>query len=124
MDATPTGFDVKAALELTDGDAELLRELAGVFAADTPGQMDLIRAAAASRDATALRKAAHSLKGSLRVLGVASAAALAEEIETRGAAGTLDDVDPLVTALAAELDGLLGAIAVWLGEQPPGSPAA
>jgi hypothetical protein len=33
MDSTPTAFDVDAALELTDGDAELLRGLlAGVTA--------------------------------------------------------------------------------------------
>jgi two-component system sensor histidine kinase/response regulator len=118
MDAIPTAFDVDAALELTDGDAELLRELAAVFTADAPGQMDRVRSAVAGRNATAVREAAHSLKGSLRVLGAASAAALAQEIEHCGAGGNLDDVDPLVAALGAELGGLLAGVAVWLGEEP------
>jgi two-component system sensor histidine kinase/response regulator len=114
MDSTRTAFDVEAALELTDGDAELLRELAAVFIADAPGQMALVQAAVAGGDATALREAAHSLKGSLRVLGAASAAALAQEVEKRGATGCLDDAEDLVTALGAELDGLLAAVTAWL----------
>jgi two-component system sensor histidine kinase/response regulator len=118
MYTTPSGFDVDAALELTDGDAELLRELAAIFSADAPGQMADVRAAAAGRDATALREAAHSLKGSLRVLGAASAAALAQEIESHGATGRLDDADALVTKLGAELDGLLAGVSAWLAESP------
>jgi two-component system, sensor histidine kinase and response regulator len=118
MDTSPTAFDVDAALELTDGDAELLRELAALLAADAPGEMDLIRAAVARRDATAVREAAHSLKGSLRVLGAAPAAELAEEIEQRGATGRLDDVAELTAALAADLDALLSAVTAWLAEKP------
>jgi two-component system sensor histidine kinase/response regulator len=111
-----TAFDVDAALELTDGDAELLRELAAIFTADAPGQMDLVRVAVAGRDATGVREAAHSLKGSLRALGAASAAALAQELEHRGATGRLDDLDAPTAALGAELDDLLTAIAAWLSD--------
>lgn len=118
MDTTRTAFDVEAALELTDGDAELLRELAAVFIADAPGQMDLVRTAVAGRDATGVREAAHSLKGSLRALSAAAAAALAQEIEHRGATGRLDDLAALTAALGAELEGLLAGVTAWLAESP------
>jgi|ERR671919_110426 HPt (histidine-containing phosphotransfer) domain-containing protein len=115
MNPTPPAFDADAALQLADGDAELLRELLTVFTADAPGQMDLVRAAVARRDAPAVRDAAHSLKGSLRVLGAAAAEALAQALEQRGAAGRVDDAEPLVAALGAELERLLAEIATWLG---------
>jgi CheY-like chemotaxis protein len=110
----PASFDVAAALDYTGGDSDLLRELLGVFIEDAPGQTQAVLAAVARADAAGLREAAHCVKGSLRVLGAARGAGLAQELEHLGAAGSVADAEGRAVALAAEIERLLVVIANWL----------
>jgi HPt (histidine-containing phosphotransfer) domain-containing protein len=57
----------------------------------------------------ALMRAAHTLKGSLRVLGAGPAAALAEELEALGRAGGLEGAPALLAAFEPALQRVLRA---------------
>jgi HPt (histidine-containing phosphotransfer) domain-containing protein len=102
------GLDRAALVERFDGDAELLRDIAGAFLAHCPELMTEIGAAAAARDARRLRDAAHSLKGS-------AAVDAAFRLERMGIDGCLDEADAVFAELQARIRDLevdLGALVV------------
>ena len=82
--APAAGFDVSAALERMDGDADLLRDLAELFLGDCPRRMAEIRRAVREQDGPGLHAAAHYLKGSVGNLGVHQAFEAAERLERDG----------------------------------------
>ena len=83
-EAQHAAFDMAAALERVDGDAELLKELAGLFLGECPRWMAEIRQAIDQRDASKLHQAAHALKGSVGNFGARAAVAAAQRLETDG----------------------------------------
>ena len=107
-----------------DGDA--LRELQAVmgdefgllvrtFATDSAQRVDAVRAAAAAGDADALRRAAHSFKGSAGNMGALRLAELCRLIEDAArdgniaaAQGPLDELAAEFASAQAELDALVG----------------
>jgi HPt (histidine-containing phosphotransfer) domain-containing protein len=95
--------DVETALAYADGDADLLMELLGEFAADCPARVRELRAGLAGGDAGALALASHSLKGALRVIAAGPAAELAQELESLGAAGDVTAAGPVLERLDREL---------------------
>ena len=72
------------ALERLGGDEELLREVARLFLDEYPALMVEIREAVAARDADALQRAAHSLKGSVSNFGADAAYNAALVLEMMG----------------------------------------
>ena len=86
-DGPGPALDEAAALENAGGDRELLGELLGIFLADGPGQLQALRDAVAGADPAALMRAAHTLSGSLKVLGAAAAIALVGTARGAGARG-------------------------------------
>jgi len=110
-EAAGPAFDEAAALEHAGGDRELLTELLGIFAEDGAGQLRALREAMAESDPAALMRAAHTLKGSLRVLRAVKAAALAEQLEALGRAGTLEGVPAAVAVFEPEMRRVLRAAA-------------
>jgi CheY-like chemotaxis protein len=84
--AVPAGaaeepFDRAAVLKQFGGDASLLAEIVGAFAAECPRMAAALRAAGEAGDRTAVRRHAHSLKGSLSVLGPSAALDAARRVE-------------------------------------------
>jgi signal transduction histidine kinase/CheY-like chemotaxis protein/HPt (histidine-containing phosphotransfer) domain-containing protein len=76
--------DRRAALEVVGGDLELLRGLIDTFFKECPGLLANIHAAIASRDGRALHRAAHTIKGAVRVFGAQAAWDEAQRLETMG----------------------------------------
>jgi len=106
-------LDLARALEAVEGDEELLRELAELFLEDFPRMVEEIRAAAADRDAAGLHRAAHTLKGSVAVLGAPAVGEIAYALECAGRAEDLDAAPPLLERLdqaAARLSEALGEL--------------
>jgi PAS domain S-box-containing protein len=103
-------FDLATALSFVGGDRDLLDELLAIFTKDAPAQMDAIREAIAAGDAAELMRAAHTLKGSLKVLGAVSAAGLAQRLEALGRAGDMRDAGDAGTSLSSEVDRLLRSL--------------
>jgi signal transduction histidine kinase/CheY-like chemotaxis protein/HPt (histidine-containing phosphotransfer) domain-containing protein len=106
-------IDVDAVLERVQGDTELVRKLATLFLERYPRMMGEIRDAIARADTAAINAAAHSLKGSMRILGAIAAGDAAERLEQMGQAGDLDGIEDAWAALEAEVARLPRALAVF-----------
>jgi HPt (histidine-containing phosphotransfer) domain-containing protein len=68
------------------GNPGFIRQLAGLFLANTPGKMDRLREAVTAGDAEAIREVAHALKTNCSMLGatrMADACALMEDAAAR-----------------------------------------
>ncbi len=111
----PPALDRRTALKQLGGDEELFAEIAGLFVADAPGLLDAIRAGVEAGDADAVKRAAHTLKGSSGCVGGTHVAAAAARLEALGAAADLSDAAAPVETLSSELTRLLGALAAAEG---------
>jgi HPt (histidine-containing phosphotransfer) domain-containing protein len=101
-------LDVPSLSALVSGDGALLRELAQLYAQDTPLLVTKLRDALSRDDRQALKRAAHTLKGSAGSLFGRSTAEAAQLLETIAGEG-----EPVQVRLA--LDRLVGE-AARLGE--------
>jgi HPt (histidine-containing phosphotransfer) domain-containing protein len=106
-------FDAQFLLE-EYGDEALVRDLAKLLIETVPVQIDALRSAVNSGDGSALRAAAHKLRGSIVSFGATSAVETARQLEAMGAAGDLTGADALVPALAADVQSLCASAKVWL----------
>jgi len=86
-------IDRKETLARVDGDLDLLRSLVQLYIASTPGQLIELQQAIQRRDATAIRRLAHTLKGAVGNFGQGHAWQAAERLEMMGREGLLDGVD-------------------------------
>jgi CheY-like chemotaxis protein len=96
-------FDRAAALAHLGGDADLLGELAELFLADCPRLLADVNAAVAAGNATKIKIAAHTLKGSAAHFGAGSAVEAAQHLETVAGQGKLAEAREAATRLEAEL---------------------
>lgn len=110
-------WDRAAALERVAGDQVLLAELITIFLEDYPGQLAALHQSLEQGDSDALRKAAHTLKGSLSYLAASPGAQLALAIEHAVLEANPAQVRELVSQLAAYVD-FVRPLMVSLGEQP------
>ncbi len=76
-----SGFDLDAALAFVGGDRAVLAELVAMFIEDSAKLMADIADAIRDDDGASLRRAAHTLSGSLGIFGAASAAEAARQLE-------------------------------------------
>jgi HPt (histidine-containing phosphotransfer) domain-containing protein len=96
--------------ELVGGDPEFLAEMFDTFLEDGPKLMAEMQTAAATGDAAALRRAAHTLKSNSRTFGASALSDLCQEIEERAATGKLDGLAPLVVRAATSYPGVAAAL--------------
>ncbi|HEU0121328.1 MAG TPA: Hpt domain-containing protein [Bryobacteraceae bacterium] len=105
-------LDCAVALERLGGDEELLREVASLFLDEYPMLMREIRIAATTRDAEALQRAAHSMKGSVSNFGADGVYQAAFVLEKKGRAGDLESLDSCIDQLAQALEHIHPALVV------------
>jgi HPt (histidine-containing phosphotransfer) domain-containing protein len=91
-----------------EGEPDLIVELIDIYLSDAPQWVEAMRTAVAGRDATLLRRAAHTLKGSSGSMGirkVAEACAMLEQLDVTDSAEVEERLQLLdrefVTARAA-----------------------
>ncbi|MDY6825090.1 MAG: Hpt domain-containing protein [Thermodesulfobacteriota bacterium] len=97
-------INIDEALEVMDGDSELLLECFDDFVEDMPGMLARIRNALDQEDKAELKIACHKLKGSLRYLAAARAADLAYKLEVTDDTGDLTNADDLFVTLQGECE--------------------
>jgi HPt (histidine-containing phosphotransfer) domain-containing protein len=114
-DVAATTIDRAQALEFVGGDARLLRELAQLFLDSYPAELAAVRLACARNDLRALGRAAHAMKGSIRIFD-ASAFEAALRVETLARAGDADQVAAACAGLEKALAGLRPALAALAAE--------
>jgi CheY-like chemotaxis protein len=93
--------DIEAAMQVFDGDDELLKEAVDLFLEeDYPGQLKLLREGI---DHSAVGAAAHSIKGAARSLGGTALGEIALRLEKLGRKGKLEGARELADKLENEL---------------------
>jgi HPt (histidine-containing phosphotransfer) domain-containing protein len=107
MDKT---LDVAALMDRLGGDRELLQELIALYLEDEPGLLAQIATAIREAQPDAIRRAAHTLKGSVGIFCASSAQAAAAAMEAAGRDGKLDAAATLHEHLVAEFDRVRDAL--------------
>ena len=99
-----------ALMDSLGGDAEFLAELIDTYAADAPGQLEMLRMALAAGDVAGLVRPAHTLKSSSASLAALELAERCRQLETSAKAGSLEGANEAIEAIAAELDRVVSAL--------------
>ena len=103
-------LDIGDLRERLGNDEALIADLLRLFLEDSPAHMKAIQAAVTSRRCDALRRSAHTLKGSastLSAFGVAGAAAALEQAAERN---DVADLDAQFARLVAEVEQLVAEL--------------
>jgi putative two-component system response regulator len=95
------------------GSRGLVAQLIDSLMSESSGQMEAVRRAAESRDREALYRAAHSLQGSVAVVGADSVARCCVDLVKVARRGPLDDAAPLVEELQSNIDAIRKALVGW-----------
>ncbi|HSB69907.1 MAG TPA: GAF domain-containing protein [Candidatus Methylomirabilis sp.] len=112
----PPLLDREALLARVGGDVALLQETAALFREELPRLLARVRAAVAGRDAPALERAAHTLKGSVGLLGATAAMEAARTLEGLGRTGDLPPAGAACAILEEQVARLAPALAALCGE--------
>jgi HPt (histidine-containing phosphotransfer) domain-containing protein len=107
FEGTLAGFESLKELMGEDG----IRELIDLFIEDGGIHIDALGSALARRDAALLADEAHALKGSSASLGANQMAALCNQLEQNGRAGTTMGADQVLEALVREFELVTGYLA-------------
>ena len=94
-------------LERTGGDAETLKEIVELFSVESAKLMARIRDAITTENPSELQRAAHILKGSIRIFGVERPAKAALRLETMGRDMNLAGAEQAWSTLEKEIKLLL-----------------
>jgi CheY-like chemotaxis protein len=81
-----------------------IHQVIHTFLQNTPILLQTLRKAVAGGDIQTMTRTAHSLKGTTSTLGMLALSGLCKEVEFKGRANSLDDVDQLLTAVHAEYE--------------------
>jgi CheY-like chemotaxis protein len=110
----PGELDANELSAVTGGDADLLREVVQIFREDSAQTLTELGMGVERGDPECVRRAAHTLRGSMGVFGARSAVALAERLESMGRDGTLADAPEAVVALERMIDALKRELAAFV----------
>ena len=92
-------LDRKEALARVGGDTQLLAEISALFLQDLPRGLGELRKAVAARDAAAIERHAHALKGSVSNFGAHEARDAAQDLETQARTNSLATIDASLSKL-------------------------
>ena len=98
-----SAFDPGDVLARVGGDRSLLAELVEIFRSQWPVMLKDLERAANARDAGALERHAHALRGSVASLGARTSAELALALETMGRTRAIDGAEARLLELETEL---------------------
>jgi HPt (histidine-containing phosphotransfer) domain-containing protein len=107
-------LDWSEALRAVQEDQELLRAVVEAILDEAPRLLTAIRQAITASDAAALRRAAHTLKGSVRNFGETDASEHACRLERMGEDGNLGSAEETLAALEREMEWVLQALAEYV----------
>jgi PAS domain S-box-containing protein len=106
--------DWAVALESVHGRESLLREITEIFLDEAPKLIDRIAAAVSQGDASELRLAAHTLKGSCRYYGETEAGKLAYELEMAGRSGQTAGAEQTIERLRDAMATLVAVLVDYI----------
>jgi len=95
------------------GSRRLVDQLIDSLMSDSSGRMEALRQAAANGDREAIYRAAHSLQGSVAIVGGESVALVCAELVKSARQGSLQQVDSLVARVQAGIEAIRKALVGW-----------
>src|SRR5439155_5669159 len=95
--------DWSEALKVADGDRDLLKELVQLVLDQFPTLLAQIHEALSRGDAPTFHRAAHTMTGSMRSVGIKAAAERAHQLENLGRNGELGQAPEILTLLESEI---------------------
>lgn len=96
-------FNLDAALQRMDGDADLLNEVIDVFLEDYPNSLQQLRSSAEARDLKLVLRTAHTLKGVAGNFAANSVTEVGHQVETLCKADQLTEAISLVPMLESRV---------------------
>jgi PAS domain S-box-containing protein len=108
--ASDQAVDWEHARQAVMGNERLLCNVTSTFLAEMPGMLDDIRHSIKANDSSALRRAAHTLKGSLGYFGAKPAFDLAFRLENLALDADLDHAPQTLTALEQAMEQVRPAL--------------
>lgn len=99
-------FDRESLLELVGGNDDLADDILSVFLEDLPGMISAVEDGLEKRDAAAVQRSAHTLKGSSANVRAAGIERLARQLEAAAKAADFDRTTTLFGRLGGEVDQL------------------
>jgi putative two-component system response regulator len=100
------------------GSRGLVAQLIDSLMSESSGQMEAVRAAARSGDREALYRAAHSLQGSVAIVGADSVARACSELVKTARTGSFEHVTPIVKQVEAGIEAIRKALVGWTDGVP------
>ena len=113
---TSEPIDGEALKNRVDGDLDLLRDLAALFAEEAPRLLGQIELAIQQDSAIELEKASHKMKGSVLQFSAAAAASVAFELEQKGRSGSVAGAGVILDRLRDEIALLEEALRTMLSD--------
>jgi two-component system sensor histidine kinase/response regulator len=110
VEQEPAAWSAGAFVSRFDGDEPLARELVALFLVESPRMMAAVRDSVHNGTADEVRRAAHTLKGSMSNFTDLAPVTTAFALEQHGAAGRLTDAAATLAQLEREMEGLLAAM--------------
>jgi HPt (histidine-containing phosphotransfer) domain-containing protein len=105
--SAPNACDLGAALRSLEGDRDLLLRMIEAFLSETPMLLEDTREAISRRDALALERGAHTLKGSVSNFAARPAYESASELEAIGRGADWTKAAAVHARLQKELDDVV-----------------
>jgi putative two-component system response regulator len=108
------------------GSRGLVAQLIDSLMSESSAQMESVRRAAATGDREALYRGAHSLQGSVAIVGADSVARTCAELVKISRTGSLNQVDLLVVQIGTDIDAIRKELVEWMekrGREPKGAGA-
>ena len=102
------------------GSRGLVAQLIDSLMGESSSQLEAVRRAAASGDREALYRAAHSLQGSVAIVGADSVARACAELVRTARRGSLDNVAPIVSQVESSIGAIRKALVGWTESVPAG----
>jgi CheY-like chemotaxis protein len=103
------------------GSRGLVAQLIDSLMGESSGQMEAVRKAAENGDREALYRAAHSLQGSVAIVGADSVARACAELVKTARKGSLEHVTPIVSQVESGIESIRRALVGWTEKAPAGS---
>ncbi len=100
--STEGTIDLEGLLERCGGSKDLVHKIAQKFAETGPGMVSQVREAIENRDADAVYRAAHQLKGASATMGAIKLASIAADIEMLGREGNVSAAADRIASLEME----------------------
>ena len=107
-------LDWGEALRAVDGNHELLCDVMGEVLKECPQRLTELNRAAAADDAVTMRRAAHTIGGSLRFFGNTDAVDTAGQIESLARSGDVQTASGLLPVFETQINGILAEVRRWL----------